>query len=328
MDRLVCVETFVKVVEGGHFVAAARALGVSPGQVTGRIKSLENRLGVRLLNRTTRRISLTEAGRALYPRYAQTLAELAEAEGSAQALESAPRGTLRLNTSTPMLLLVAPVIREFSTRYPAAAVDLTMTDQAVDFLQEGFDLAIREASATNMSFISRRIATYRLVVCASPDYLARRGVPREPADLAQHDCLCRSGPVRVTEWEFDGPWGRTKIAVSGNLKGNSEYALRIAAVQGQGLLMTPSFLVADELESRRLVAVLGEFLTAEHAINAVYPHRQHLPAKVRCFIDLVVSHFRTALAPRIEPKSEGSACAPPSPLPPTSGGGDISPCSG
>ena len=309
MDRIACMETFVKIVAIGRFSAAARFLGKSPALVTGQIQSLENSLGVRLLNRTTRKISVTEAGQAYYAHCLRVFAELDEGERSAQALQSAPRGMLRLSVSTPLLLLIAPVIKEFSRLYLDVAVDLTVADGMVDLLQERFDLAVREAPATNSSFITRTIGTYRLVVCGSPDYFARRGVPREPADLAQHDCLCHSGSIRRAEWQFDGPRGTTMVRVCGNLKGNSEIALRIAAVQGQGVCMAPSFLVADELKTGRLVAVLQEFLKTEHAINAIYPHRQHLPVKVRCFIDLLVWHFRTALASRTKPKSDEGCAA-------------------
>jgi DNA-binding transcriptional LysR family regulator len=285
------MKSFVKVVDSGNFSAAARALNKSPGQVTTQIQLLEEQLGVRLLNRTTRKTSMTEVGRNYYARCAQILAELDEADRSVQALQSAPRGKLRLNVSAAISLLMTPAIGQFLMRYPDVSVELTMTDRMVDLVGEHFDLAICDAPVTNASFISRRLATYRLLVCGSPDYLARRGTPQRPADLVDHDCLCNSNSGIGSDWQFDGSQGSELISVSGPLRGNCGLALRYAAVHGQGLYMVPSFFVADELKAGRLISVLDEFLKSQHAINIVYPHRDHLSAKVRCFIDELAAHF-------------------------------------
>ncbi len=324
MDRLGLMETFVKVVDCGQFSAAARALALSPSQVTTHVQQLEQRLGVRLLNRTTRSISLTEVGRAYYENCARILAELTEAERSVQALQSAPRGTLRLNCSVAMAPLVVPFIAEFSRRYPEIAVNLSITDDLIDLIREQIDVAIHETPPPNATLISRRIATWRHVVCGAPDYLARRGTPQRPADLAQHDCLRASGAARQDGWRFDGPAGREAVGVSGSLQTNSTSALRMAALQGQGLCMLPDFVVADDLRAGRLVAVLEDFLQPEHAITVVYPHRRHLAAKVRCFIDLFAGACRqpsahpaqagvidggAARAARVEPASAPASVA-------------------
>ena len=284
--------TFVKVVESEGFSAAARALGISPSMATTHVRSLEEHLGVRLLNRSTRRVSLTEAGQTYYERCLQILAEVEDADRVAQALQSTPRGTLRLNTSVAIPPFLAPVIAEFVTLYPDVSINLTMTDRMIDLVEEGFDLAVRNMLIPDSSLIVRRVASYRFVVCGAPSYFATRGVPKQPADLVQHNCLIYSHSAWGNEWRFAGPDGEQSVPVSGNLQANSDNALRLAAVHGQGLALAPTFLVADEIKSGRLVPVLSRFLQTEHAINAVYPHRHHLSAKVRSFIDLLAKHFR------------------------------------
>jgi DNA-binding transcriptional LysR family regulator len=284
--------TFVKVVESGGFSAAARALGISPSMVTTHVRALEERLAVRLLNRSTRKVSLTEAGHAYYERCLQILTDVEEAERIAEALQSTPRGTLRLNTSVAIPPFLAPVIAEFVSLYPEVSVNLAMTDRMIDLVEEGFDLAVRNMSVPDSSLIARCVATYRLVVCGSPGYLAAHGSPREPADLVHHNCLIYSHSAWGSEWRFAGPDGEQSVAVAGNLQANSDNALRLAAVHGQGLALAPSFLLIDEIKSGRLVPVLTEFLQTDHAINAIYPHRRHLSAKVRSFIDLLARRFR------------------------------------
>src|SRR5215471_5996367 len=281
MDRMTSMATFVKVVESGGFSAAARTLSMSPSMVTAHVQSLEERLGVRLLNCSTRRVSLTEVGHAYYERCLQILAEADDADQIAQALQSTPRGTLRLNTSIAIPPLLAPVVAEFVALYPEVSVNLTMSDRMIDLVEEGFDLAVRNMSVPDSSLVVRR----------APGYLAARGIPGQPADLSQHNCLVYSHSAWGNEWRFAGPDGEQSVAVEGNLQANSDNALRLAAVHGQGLALAPSFLLIEEIKSGRLVPVLTEFLQTEHAINAIYPHRHHLSAKVRSFIDLLVKHF-------------------------------------
>jgi DNA-binding transcriptional LysR family regulator len=291
MDRMTSMSTFVKVVESGGFSAAARKLDISPSMVTTHVQALEERLGVRLLNRSTRRVSLTEAGHAYYERCLQILSEVDDADHVVQALQSTPRGTLRLNTSVAIPPFLAPVINEFVALYPEVSISMTMTDRMIDLVEEGFDLAVRNMAVPDSSLIARRIATYRLVVCGAPGYLAARGTPQRPDDLVHHNCLVYSQSGWGNEWRFVGPDGEQSITVTGNLLANSANALRLAAVHGQGLALAPSFLLIDDIKSRRLVPVLREFLQTEHAINAIYPHRRYLSAKVRSFIDLLVKHF-------------------------------------
>jgi DNA-binding transcriptional LysR family regulator len=293
MDRMTSMAAFVKVVESGGFSAAARTLGMSPSMVTAHVQSLEERLGVRLLNRSTRRVSLTEVGQAYYERCLQVLADVEDADQIAQALQSTPRGTLRLNTSIAIPPLLAPVIAEFVALYPDVSINLTMTDRMIDLVEEGFDLAVRNMSVPDSSLVVRRVATYRFVVAGAPSYLAARGTPKQPADLAHHNCMIYSHSAWGNEWRFAAPNGEQSVTVRGNLQANSDNALRLAAVHGQGLALAPSFLLIDEIKAGRLIPVLTEFLQTENAINAIYPHRHHLSAKVRSFIDLLARHFHT-----------------------------------
>jgi DNA-binding transcriptional LysR family regulator len=259
--------------------------------VTAHVQSLEERLGVRVLNRSTRKVSLTEVGQAYYERCVQILADADEADQVAQALQSTPRGLLRINTSVAVPPFLAPVIAEFVALYPDVSVSMTMTDRMVDLVEEGFDLAIRNMSVPDSSLIARRVATYRYVVCGAPSYFARRETPRQLSDLARHNCLIFSRFPWGNEWNFAGSEGEQSVPISGNFVANSGNALRLAAVHGQGLAMGPGFLFADDIKSGRLVPVLTEFSQTEHAINAIYPHRR-LSAKVRSFIDLLSQHFQ------------------------------------
>jgi DNA-binding transcriptional LysR family regulator len=186
---------------------------------------------------------------------------------------------------------LAPVIAEYADLHPDVSVNLSMTECMVDMVGDGFDLAVRDTSVADLSLIARRVATYRFVVCGAPGYLKRRGTPKRPADLLEHNCLGCSHSAWGDEWRFAGPGGEQSVALAGNLQSNSANALRLAALHGQGLIMSPMFLVADEIKAGRLVAILEEFLREEHAINAIYPHRQHVPAKVRSFIDLLIRYF-------------------------------------
>jgi len=293
MDRIASMMTFVKVVDTGGFTAAARALNLSPSAVTTHVQSLEGRLSARLLNRNTRKINLTEVGQAYYERCLRILADLDQAEQIAEGLQSKPRGTLRLNTSPVMPSLLAPVIAEFVGLYPEASVHVNVTGRMVDLLEDGFDLALRHPPTADSSLIIRRLASYRLVVCGAPEYLARRGTPQHPQDLAQHNCLSYvDSPWGAAEWRFLNADTECAIPIVGNLQANSAEALRHAALVGQGLVCGPKFMLCEEFRMGQLVPILTEFPMAEFSIAAIYPHRQLVPAKVRSFIDLTAKHFR------------------------------------
>src|SRR5579863_3808097 len=294
MDRMTSIGTFVKITEAGGFAAAARKLGVSPSTVTTQIQDLEDRLGVRLLNRSTRKVSLTEIGKAYYERCMHILAEMEEADTAVQAMHAKPNGTLHLNVSTAIPFFVAPVIAEFTSLYPDVKVHMTMSDRMVDLVEEGIDLAITTMPVPNSNLVMRRVGSFRLLVCGSPEYFARHGVPRQPDDLVNHNCLRYTFSPWGSDWRFKSPDGQRTIKVTGNVETNSINALRLTAALGQGLIWMPDFLVSKDIKSGKLVPVLTEFSCLGQAINAVYPHRQHLAINVRSFLELTAKHFHGA----------------------------------
>ena len=293
MDRMTSISTFVKIAEAGGFAAAARKLGMSPSTVTTQIQDLEDRLGVRLLNRSTRKVSLTEIGKAYYERCMHILAEMEEADTAVQAMHAKPNGTLRLNVSTAIPFFVAPVIAEFTALYPDVKVNMTMSDRMVDLVEEGIDLAITTMPVPNSNLVMRRVGSFRLLVCGSPDYFARHGVPRKPDDLVNHNCLKYAFSPWGSDWRFKSPDGERTIQVTGNMETNSVNALRLTAAMGQGLIWVPDFLARNDIKAGKLVPVLTEFSCLGLSISAVYPHRQHLATNVRSFLDLVTKHFHT-----------------------------------
>jgi DNA-binding transcriptional LysR family regulator len=291
MDRTTCMLSFVKVVECLGFSPAARRLTISTSAVTGHVKSLEEKLGVRLLARNTRTVRPTEFGQAYYERCVKILAELEDAEQFAAELRSDPRGVLRLNFAPPMPEIIAPVIAEFAAAHPNLAVQVTVTSKMIDLIDQGIDLALRETPGSKSSYIVRRLATYPMVVCGAPSYFATHGHPECPADLERHNCIVFSESEGNREWRFMGPNGENVVPVSGNLQANDSTALRAAAVFGQGVINVPLFVVAEEFESGRLVATLTDF-TSELGLDAIYPDRRHLCPKVRNFIDLAATRLR------------------------------------
>jgi DNA-binding transcriptional LysR family regulator len=284
---------FTKVVECGGFAGAARRLDLSPSAVTTRVQDLETRLGVRLLNRTTRRVSLTEVGRIFYDRCTQLLAGLEEAERAATERQEVPRGVLRLNASPSFgALHLAPAIARFTERYPEVSVELSLTDRIVDLVEEGVDLALRAEPPPESSLVARKIAPCRTVVCAAPSYLERRGIPRTPPELAAHSCLVLSTSPDCGEWTFRGSGGEAhRVHVSGALRANSSAALVAAAAAGLGLILEQTCAVGADLTAGRLVPVLADYMLPAAAIHAVYAHSRHLSAKVRTFVDFLVARF-------------------------------------
>jgi DNA-binding transcriptional LysR family regulator len=291
MDRLTSLTTFVRVVDSGGFSAAGRRLNMSTTMVSNHVHALEERLGARLLNRTTRKVSLTEVGKAYYDRCTQILADLEQADDIAGALQSTPRGTLRVYTATHMVPFVAPAVTEFLASYPEVKIDLTMGEREIDMIDEGFDLAIRLTPQADSSLIIRSLATWQHVLCCSPAYLEKHGPPQQLSDLTDRNCVRHALYPFGDDWHFLDPKGApVSVPVSGNLITNSGETLRLAAVQGIGIALAAGFLIGDDLQSGRLVRMLPEYRPTENTVNAVYPHRHHLSAKVRSFIDLLVRH--------------------------------------
>jgi DNA-binding transcriptional LysR family regulator len=293
MDRLARINAFVRVAESGGFAAAARRLNLSKATVTNQIQALENALGARLLNRTTRRVGLTEIGRSYYERCVQILHDLEEADETAGAQQATPRGQLRVHCQQEIVQFVTPVVIDFLTRYPEVSVDLRSGHAMIDMVEEGFDLAISPFLPSDATIVRRRLATFRLVLSAAPAYLERHPAPQSPTDLAGHNCLRYPyAPGFAEGWHFlDASGNPLVVRVSGNLICSSPDTARAAAVAGIGLVLTAPFIVADLLASGALVPLLPGYRTPEFEINAFYPHRRHLSAKVRAFIDLLVDRF-------------------------------------
>jgi DNA-binding transcriptional LysR family regulator len=292
VDRLTSLTVFTRVVESGGFSAAAQRLGMSPAAVTNHMQALENRMGVRLINRTTRKMSLTDVGQAYYQRCTQILAELEEAEQAASASQEVPRGKLRVHCNTHVVRFIAPLVTEFLESNPDVSIDLRTGERLPDLVEEGFDLAIHTTPSAGSSLIVRRFLTWRHILCCAPSYLESHPAPVCPADLADHNCLRYAFYPFGDEWHFIAPDGTpSNVRVSGNLLTSSLELLRVTASKGGGVLLAPCLFIRKEIETGALLPLMPEYRTIEFGLSAMYPHRRHLPAKVRSFIDLLVERF-------------------------------------
>jgi DNA-binding transcriptional LysR family regulator len=305
MDRATSMTVFVRVVEGGSFAAAARRLRMSPAMVSTHVQSLEDRLGVRLLNRTTRKLSLTEIGETVYERCAHIVGEIEAVEALTTTLQATPRGILRIASPLGPARYLAPPIAAYAAAYPEVSVVLTVTDRVVDVVEEGFDLALRIGPLADSSLVARRLNAGRLIVCGAPAYLAARGTPQRPEDLAHHNCLLFE-KVPHSEWRFTGADGEHVVPVAGNLCVNSADVMRVSMLCGQGLGVLSDRMLADDIEAGRLVRVLERYALPPLIVHAVYPQGRYVSAKLRSFLDWITTHgaFRTSLD---APPQEGAA---------------------
>src|SRR5260370_18207493 len=254
MDRLNSMKGFVRVGESGGFSAAGRRLNMSTTMVSNHVQALEDRLGARLLHRTTRKVSVTEVGKAYYDRCIQILADLEQADDIAGALQSTPRGTLRVYTATHIVPFIAPVVTGFLASYPDVKVDLTMGERAIDMIDEGYDVAIRLTPPPDSGLIVRSLATWRHVLCCSPGYIGKHGRPQRLSELANHNCVRHALYPYEDEWRFvDRKDAPASVRISGNLLSNSGDMVRTAALQGVGICLAPGFLIADDLEPGALL---------------------------------------------------------------------------
>lgn len=296
MDRFQALDTFAKVVELGSFARAADRLELSTSAISRQVAELEAQLGVRLLNRTTRRLSLTEAGQAYYERCVQLLADLADADSAVRATAVEPKGRLRVTCGVTFgERYLAPATAEFGTLHPDIAFDLDLSDRVVDLVEEGFDLAVRIGSGGSQALVSRRLGTTRIVCCAAPSYLSRRGTPQAPEELSAHECLAYTYVAAPDAWTFvDREGGRMTVRVKTRHRANNGRMLAALAAEGLGIAYEPDFIVAPEMRSGRLVQLLPDYSTPESPIAAVYPSRRHLSAKVRSFVDFLAARFAGA----------------------------------
>jgi DNA-binding transcriptional LysR family regulator len=293
VENLADIAVFVRVVERGSFTTAAEDLSLSRAAISKYISRLEERLGARLLHRTTRRLSLTEAGAALFEASRGALERIEEAEGAVAQLQQEPQGRLRV--SAPMsfgILHLGSAVADFARAYPRITLDIRLDDRFVNLVAEGVDVAVRIGELTDSSLVARRIAHTRAVACASPAYVKEHGEPRTPDELAGRNCLHYSYLATGNVWRFTARDGHEiPVAVSGNIRVNNGILLAEAAIAGHGIVILPSFYVAHLLANGMLRRILADYRLPDLGIHAVYPQRAHVPPKVRVFIDFLAERF-------------------------------------
>ena len=288
MDLFYSMRMYVAVVDGGSFATAADKLEISRAMVSKQIQKLEEHLGTRLMNRTTRRLSLTETGRAFYERSVQIMHDVEEAEQVAGHMTRTPQGVLRV--TIPLSYgqhRLATIIGAYTQAYPQVQLDIALSDRKVDLIEDGFDLAVRIGALPQSDLIARKIGGVRSIVCASPGYVARHGAPQTPEQLRSHACLGYTLTGSGADWRFETPDGPLVVPIAGPIRADNGDIIRLAALSGAGILFQPHFIVGDDLAAGRLVQLLPAWQSAELGVYAVYPSRKHLSAKVRTFVDFL-----------------------------------------
>ena len=293
MDKLNSIRVFLNVARLGSFSSAAQQLGISKAMASKHVSYLEGELGVRLINRTTRHLKLTESGTVYRDRVQSIVEDLEATESSVSKMNSAPSGTLRIMAPTSFgSFHLTRAIAEYRKRYPNVSIDLVFTGRTPDFVGEGLDLAIRTGELKDSNQIARRLTHSRLVVSASPDYLQQFGIPQVPAELTGHNCLVYSPRSPLGVWPFTIDGKAATVRVQGDVKANTADALRIAAIQGCGLTQLPTYVVGLDIKAGRLRPVLEHFEPPVHPIYAVYLHRQNLTTKVSTFVDFLHDFYQ------------------------------------
>ncbi|PSB56208.1 LysR family transcriptional regulator [Chamaesiphon polymorphus] len=294
MSRLPDLEVFVQVVNSGNFAKAAAVLEINPSAISRRIGQIEERLGVRLFDRTTRSIRLTEVGDRYFKRCLSILADVAEADREAKQHSKAPQGLLHVSCSTLFahrhLLVRLP---EFLARYPRLKIQLALTDDVVDVVGDGIDVAIRIGELADSALITRRLVSDRRIICAAPAYLDRYGTPATPDDLATHNCLALNAyKTTLNQWRFRDPIGLREISVGGNFTVNSGIALYESVLAGLGIARTTEFFADRALRSGQLVRILTEYEDdRDISIYAIFPSNRYLLPKVQCFVEFIVASY-------------------------------------
>lgn len=290
MRNITDMEVFIRTVRYGSLSAAARSMDLTPAAVSYRLDKLEGSLGTRLLHRTTRRLTLTEDGSEYLDRAERMIAELEKVEAAVSRRDEVPQGRLKVTVPSSFgRQHIAPVMPKFLKRYPQVRLNLVMSDEMIDIMSQGVDVAIRICELKDSEFIARKLAPDRRVVCASPDYLARHGAPQTPADLARHNCLMLS---QQPYWNFNGPQGLERIKVAGNFECNNGEAIRDAALAGLGIALKATWDIAGAIKTGRLKVVLEDYpISSDTSVWAVYPSRRNVPAKVTAFVAFMKEHF-------------------------------------
>lgn len=293
MDRFTALKVFRQVVEAGSFAAAGRQLGLSPAAISKNIGELEAHLGVRLLNRTTRHLSRTEAGLEYYDSVVRILDELDNADAALAPLQRRPSGLLRIAAPTTLTLMrLSPAMPRFLARYPELAVDLHTDSRQINLIEDGFDLAIRATEAlVDSSLVARKLMTMEQVVCGSPAYFDRNSRPTHPRELQQHNCLKFSLSADADEWEFNKGQERERVSVSGRYRATSSWVVRDTVRAGCGISLLPRIYIKEDLEKGVLETVLDDWTALQYSVYAIYPSRRYVPAKVHAFLDFVVEEL-------------------------------------
>jgi DNA-binding transcriptional LysR family regulator len=293
MSKLQQMSSFVAVVEAGSFVGAAHATGASKAAVSRHVSELEQRLGIRLLHRTTRRLSLTEEGRMFFERAKELLESIDEAESRLTQRTGEARGVLRINAPVTFgALHLAPLWGPFADSNPKVSLDITLSDRVVDVVDEGCDLAIRITAIADSTLVTRKLASTRMVLCASPGYLARSGTPAHPHDLARHTVISYTYWSTRDEWQFSGPDGPVTVHVTSRIHTNNGDTCRRAALAHHGVILQPDFIVGPDLRRGDLVELMPDYRAIEVGIYAVYASRRNLPLKTRHLIDYLADALR------------------------------------
>ncbi|HTT40631.1 MAG TPA: LysR family transcriptional regulator [Burkholderiales bacterium] len=292
MDRLEAMQMFVRIVETGSFSAVAQELGTTQPTISKQLTALEKRFKTRLLNRSTRSLTLTQPGASFYERCKQIVGEVREAEGALGRLQATLTGTLHVNGSIALgQIFLTPMMLKFQHLYPELTVELSLNDRFIDLVDEGVDVAVRLGRLADSSLVARFLGRTRRVLCATPGYLGTHGAPEKPEDLAQHNCLLYAYLSTGNEWAFKAADEEIRVRVQGNFKANNGHAIREALLVGAGVALMPDWLIHDQLERGELTVLLPEFATEPLEINAVYPSSRHLSAKVRTLIDFLQAEF-------------------------------------
>ncbi|MGJ5033468.1 LysR family transcriptional regulator [Bradyrhizobium sp. HKCCYLRH3059] len=292
MDKLSSLRAFVKVVESGSFAEAGRQLRLSRSAISKYIGELEQSLGVQLIVRTTRHASPTETGQLYFERAVSILAELDAADQAVSQSQAAPRGLLRVNAPMSFgTMRLGPVVADFMARYPELQLQIVLSDDLLDPVQDGFDVTLRIAELESSSLVARRIMPVERVICAAPAYLARHGTPGSPEELRRHTSLTYGFLLTGNQWKLTGRDGDHWVQPAWSLCVNNAEVLRDVAIMGQGIALIPRFIAADALESGALTAILADYAAPPLALYAIYPPTRHLSVKVRLFIDFLVERF-------------------------------------
>ncbi|MES0151221.1 LysR family transcriptional regulator [Mesorhizobium sp. M0012] len=291
MDLYGSMSVFVQIVEKGNLTAAASASGMSPTMVGNHLHALEKRLGTSLVNRTTRRQSLTDFGRVYYERCLEILRLVAEVDAHALANHIVPRGRLRVTAPVSFGAEgLMPVLGDYTARYPEVELDITLCDRTVDLIEEGVEAAIRIGSLPDSGLIARPLMPYRMMICASPDYIAKHGEPHRPADLAGHRCVAFRYSAE-SAWRMIGEEGTSRVRVSGMIQVNNGQAIRVAALNGLGVVMQPEVLLAEDVTAGRLIRLLPNYELPSRPMQIVYLRDHHMSPKLRSFIDFIADRF-------------------------------------